>query len=364
MKIGTRLLGSATELFGKKDVDKATTSLPPILQEERPTLDGIGVNAEKEHDTGFSKRKHILKKRSIGCEYTPVAKKKSKQTFCICNKPDDGNQYWGCDKCDGWFHPSCVGEKKEPKSFICPSCKQKDRFITVCGKPLYIEEFDKKMVNDLADDERQANKNYQPGELQSENNKDNSEEMGDDEDDANLEESFLFTEIKVTSMIDIARQRVRDIISGRYLNEPWMSRHLAFRRGGRALYKGYGYSWFSLQAVHFIQKTLLAEFFTDRTERAYTFHGRVLGMEDKEMNGMFEKDPYLARVYITEVCLIESLAAILSKTLDMSYKKADSLLREVENKSLNEAIYRGLEKNERNKTEWSAQLNRFMFSTN
>lgn len=33
------------------------------------------------------------------------------------------------------------------------------------------------------------------------NNKDNSEEMGDDEDDATLEESFLFTDIKVTSMV-------------------------------------------------------------------------------------------------------------------------------------------------------------------
>ena len=31
------------------------------------------------------------------------------ELFCVCLKPDDGTMMVGCDGCDEWFHPVCVG---------------------------------------------------------------------------------------------------------------------------------------------------------------------------------------------------------------------------------------------------------------
>ncbi|XP_038073121.1 zinc finger protein 436-like isoform X2 [Patiria miniata] len=47
--------------------------------------------------------------------------------FCICKTPDDGGFYLGCDSCQGWFHPTCVGmseeDIKKDETWHCSRCK-------------------------------------------------------------------------------------------------------------------------------------------------------------------------------------------------------------------------------------------------
>eukprot|EP00977_Amphora_coffeiformis_P002794 scaffold528_cov165-Amphora_coffeaeformis.AAC.6 len=47
--------------------------------------------------------------------------------YCLCGGPSDGRFMVGCDKCDKWFHGSCVGirgnEGEELENWFCPECK-------------------------------------------------------------------------------------------------------------------------------------------------------------------------------------------------------------------------------------------------
>ena len=54
------------------------------------------------------------------------------ESFCICDGKEEPDMI-GCDTCDGWYHPKCVGvdyEKILPNidsfEFICPKCKIKN----------------------------------------------------------------------------------------------------------------------------------------------------------------------------------------------------------------------------------------------
>lgn len=39
--------------------------------------------------------------------------------FCLCKKPYDCRQFYvGCDGCDNWYHPACVGTTQECVFFI------------------------------------------------------------------------------------------------------------------------------------------------------------------------------------------------------------------------------------------------------
>ncbi|EFP02159.1 hypothetical protein CRE_24962 [Caenorhabditis remanei] len=47
--------------------------------------------------------------------------------YCVCQKPyDDTKFYVGCDSCQGWFHPECVGTTREQAEqaadYNCPNC--------------------------------------------------------------------------------------------------------------------------------------------------------------------------------------------------------------------------------------------------
>lgn len=48
-------------------------------------------------------------------------------TFCICDKPDDGRLMIQCDTCDNWYHGACVAITQEVadtlKTYICPRCQ-------------------------------------------------------------------------------------------------------------------------------------------------------------------------------------------------------------------------------------------------
>uniref|UniRef100_A0A8R1I4V8 Uncharacterized protein n=1 Tax=Caenorhabditis japonica TaxID=281687 RepID=A0A8R1I4V8_CAEJA len=49
--------------------------------------------------------------------------------YCVCRKPyDDTKFYVGCDSCQGWFHPECVGitreQAEQAAEYNCPECNQ------------------------------------------------------------------------------------------------------------------------------------------------------------------------------------------------------------------------------------------------
>lgn len=56
----------------------------------------------------------------------------------------------------------------------------------------------------------------------------------------------------------------------------------------------------------------------------------------------------LASSYVSEICVPEALAGIMSSTLHIPYEQADALLRETEDKSLIQAMRKGLEKSKLN----------------
>ncbi|XP_022093914.1 zinc finger protein 846-like isoform X2 [Acanthaster planci] len=55
------------------------------------------------------------------------AEDNKEKLFCICKTPDDGGFYLGCDSCQGWFHPACLGVAKEDikkdDTWHCNECK-------------------------------------------------------------------------------------------------------------------------------------------------------------------------------------------------------------------------------------------------
>jgi PHD-finger len=58
------------------------------------------------------------------------------ELYCVCRQPWDENALCamiGCDGCEGWFHPQCIGKSLDilsdltlqAKKFFCPDCEQK-----------------------------------------------------------------------------------------------------------------------------------------------------------------------------------------------------------------------------------------------
>lgn len=48
------------------------------------------------------------------CQQCKQETPKINSQFCICKTPYDDKQYYvGCDGCEGWFHPRCVGISRE-----------------------------------------------------------------------------------------------------------------------------------------------------------------------------------------------------------------------------------------------------------
>jgi nucleosome-remodeling factor subunit BPTF len=51
------------------------------------------------------------------------------QLYCVCRTPyDESKFYIGCDRCEDWFHGSCVGitksEADRMDSYVCPRCRE------------------------------------------------------------------------------------------------------------------------------------------------------------------------------------------------------------------------------------------------
>ncbi|XP_060562041.1 uncharacterized protein LOC132721701 isoform X4 [Ruditapes philippinarum] len=180
-----------------------------------------------------------------------------------------------------------------------------------------------------------------------------------DSDDEPGEDEFLYSKKSVEGMIEIALERVKNIISMKNRDAPWMKRHCSFRKGGRFLKRGFGFALFSQQALFFVEQCLLEHFFTDTTGLAYSRHGRVIGMEDEAMIRIFQNDRYLAQNYIKEVCVREALLSIVSKTLKLRYSESEVLLTDTEGQSVIVALERSFKKCKMNKEKWCGKLDSF-----
>lgn len=69
------------------------------------------------------------------------------ELYCLCRQPyDESKFYICCDKCQDWFHGSCVGVLQKDADnideYICPNCMQNDTVSAVNTKPLSAHEFD------------------------------------------------------------------------------------------------------------------------------------------------------------------------------------------------------------------------------
>ncbi|VDK85720.1 unnamed protein product [Litomosoides sigmodontis] len=76
---------------------------------------------------GISERKS-KKMTTWMCEDCAKEQKSSEQElYCVCQTPYDDSQFYvGCDGCEGWFHPRCVGitqeEAEKAAEYLCPQC--------------------------------------------------------------------------------------------------------------------------------------------------------------------------------------------------------------------------------------------------
>lgn len=65
-----------------------------------------------------------------GCSKLKVPAE-AKELYCVCAKPYDERLFYiGCDRCNGWFHGSCVGvmacEADTLETYVCPKCLRAD----------------------------------------------------------------------------------------------------------------------------------------------------------------------------------------------------------------------------------------------
>lgn len=109
----------------------------PIAKRTRHTLprvnfEGKGVIADDwcpVADNTDQKKPTQLKK-------SPKKRKYTKRLYCICETPYDRMRlYVGCDRCNGWFHPACLGitdsEAFAAEKFFCPQCYNQEMSLTI-----------------------------------------------------------------------------------------------------------------------------------------------------------------------------------------------------------------------------------------
>lgn len=174
------------------------------------------------------------------------------------------------------------------------------------------------------------------------------------------EDSFFINREIASKNIDAAISRVENIIKLKDKKKLWMKRHYQFGEFKRVVGKGYGYAVFSTQALLLVKEELTRRYFTDVTSKIYTKHGRIIGMEDVDMNKLFLEDRFLAYVYLNDVLVTEGLAAILQLCAGLSYKKADEECRAVEGfKTEVQVMQAGILLSSEKKMELQAQSRRY-----
>ena len=83
------------------------------------TLPGWTCSACKGADVEMEQSKEFMT--------SPSPNTKS-ELFCVCRTEYDESQFYvGCDSCEGWFHPACVGitqtDAENMNEFHCPPCQ-------------------------------------------------------------------------------------------------------------------------------------------------------------------------------------------------------------------------------------------------
>ncbi|VDO76970.1 unnamed protein product [Heligmosomoides polygyrus] len=63
------------------------------------------------------------------CQEETRKAQQEQELYCTCRTPYDDNEFYvGCEGCEGWFHPRCVGITKEEAEamdeYLCPSCSE------------------------------------------------------------------------------------------------------------------------------------------------------------------------------------------------------------------------------------------------
>jgi predicted RNA-binding Zn-ribbon protein involved in translation (DUF1610 family) len=69
---------------------------------------------------------------------------------CVCQQADNEDMV-GCDGCQAWYHFTCVGLRKAPKSklYFCPVCKEKMIKCAGCREELILSPENFKKFNKL-----------------------------------------------------------------------------------------------------------------------------------------------------------------------------------------------------------------------
>uniref|UniRef100_A0A914DPK3 Uncharacterized protein n=2 Tax=Acrobeloides nanus TaxID=290746 RepID=A0A914DPK3_9BILA len=138
-----------------KSVESSTTGTEPALSPKSTEID-----PNKQHC--FCNKSYDPKKFYVSCDSCNswfhgkcigITKKKARQMeswtcdecgkkesaskellYCLCKQPYDEKRFYvGCDKCEDWYHPECVGttqkavEIAKAAEYICPPCRIKQR---------------------------------------------------------------------------------------------------------------------------------------------------------------------------------------------------------------------------------------------
>ncbi|XP_053381338.1 uncharacterized protein LOC128549099 [Mercenaria mercenaria] len=168
------------------------------------------------------------------------------------------------------------------------------------------------------------------------------------------EKNFFVNKETAEKNIGAAFARLDKIIRLAESSEKWMKRHHIFRSSegsAKVVWKGYGYAIFSVQAIQFMEAEVKRRYFTDVTSKIYSRHGRIVGMLDEKMNELFANDRFLAEIYLMDVLVTESLAAVLQESTGLSYRRVDMECKAVEGKSNVTALKAGLELSAKKKQE-------------
>lgn len=87
-------------------------------------------------------------KEYICVECTKKKQEREDELYCICRLPYDETRFYiGCDKCNDWFHGSCVGITQEEaevvEEYICPRCNSSNiQNVVASQKTLTAKDYD------------------------------------------------------------------------------------------------------------------------------------------------------------------------------------------------------------------------------
>ncbi|XP_052239075.1 uncharacterized protein LOC127850238 [Dreissena polymorpha] len=270
----------------EKDVfvsEKGTESLP---------CSNVDTDAETVNRNGIKQKK----KRS-SWEYQELTRpKKRKQTFCVCDRPDDGRLYWMCDHCKDWVHPECI--KRDHADCPKPFCAHHD---------VHIRKWE---VTDSA------------------------EKCGFEESDGPEDvERFLITLDVAVKVVPVAYKTCFSIVTSTVEDSDvlWLQNHCTFITNVDAAPKssiGYGFGVFTLEALTVVEKNIQDTFSENGN------HPLVKLVANEKLKSAFKKNKRLVSSYTESVLVKEACSVIMQEATGCSYKEATEALQRTVAKSI------------------------------